>query len=82
LLSRMTRFGGDGYWWDDYAAALSFPFLVALTASQALAVRAGLGKDMWGLELDDFKDVIYVCCASTMNLRPQADTSPLVALHQ
>ncbi|SMR60331.1 unnamed protein product [Zymoseptoria tritici ST99CH_1E4] len=59
LVARWTRVGGHGYWWDDYAAILAYPFLVALTASQALAVQGGTGRDIWGLDLNDFKDVLY-----------------------
>jgi hypothetical protein len=58
--SRWTRFRGDGFWLDDYAAFLAHAFLVALTASQALGVQVGVGKDLWGLELEGYKDVLYV----------------------
>ncbi|KXT05214.1 hypothetical protein AC578_8435 [Pseudocercospora eumusae] len=45
VISRITTFGGAGFYWDDYACVSSYVPLVGIAVVLQLAVENGLGQD-------------------------------------
>lgn len=76
VISRITTFGGAGFYWDDYACVSCYIPLVGIAIVLQLAVNNGLGQDDYRIGVANVNQFLKV-----KSIKGLLSIAMLTALH-